>query len=293
MPEEIKVQYCQSLEAALRLGQTLLASGAVALEVVEAVVCSLEEDEHFNAGKGAVFTADGRHELDASIMDGATMGCGSVAGVTTVRNPISLARLVMERSGHVMLLGEGAEKFADTLGSSVVKRVPNSFFSTEKRKAQIQAKLEETSNSHTPSNGTVGAVALDIHGHLAAGTSTGGMLGKQFGRVGDSAIIGAGTYANQLLAVSCTGNGEEFMRHGVAKDVAARYEYQKTSLVEAADHVVFHVLRPGDGGLIAVSHRGEIAMPFTSRSMFRGAADYTGRFEVRLFRPEDEAEEGP
>eukprot|EP00667_Euglena_gracilis_P013797 EG_transcript_14256 len=285
--EEAQVQYRGSLGAALRRGQGILAAGGTALDAVEATVCYLEDDELFNAGRGAVFTLEGTHELDASIMEGSTLRCGAVAGVTTVRNPIALARRVMEQSRHVLLAGAGAEKFADSLGPIVVERVPNTHFSTERRKAQFGAWLTAHKPSG-PSHGTVGAVALDRHGHLAAATSSGGTLGKQYGRVGDSPIVGAGTYANRLVAVSCTGSGEEFIRHSVAKDVAARFEYQRRPLREAADEVVFQVLRPGDGGLIAVSHQGEIAMPFNSRSMFRGAADHTGRFEVHLFTAEDE-----
>jgi len=288
--ESEKRAYRASLEKALSAGRDILASGGTALDAVETCVRILEDDEEFNAGKGAVFNEQARHELDASIMDGSTMACGAVAGTRTVKNPIALARLVMTRSGHVMLIGDGAEKFADAMGAeNGIERVPNSYFGTTRRYEQMQRKLEERRKNDPllqKSRGTVGAVALDTRGNLAAATSTGGLSAKRFGRVGDTPVIGAGTYANKLVAVSCTGTGEEFIRFGVAKDVAARYEYQGLTLNQAADHLIFKTLQPDDGGLIAVSHKGEVATPYSSIGMYRGVATSGGRFEVRIFKDE-------
>lgn len=289
-PESEKQAYRESLTKALTAGRDILAKGGSALDAVQAVVVILEDDEKFNAGKGAVYNAAGNHELDASIMDGSTMACGAVAGTRTIKNPIRLARLVMERSGHVMLISDGAEQFADAIGAEYgIERVPNSYFNTERRWQQLQKKLEERRKFDplfSKSRGTVGAVALDSKGNLAAATSTGGLSAKRFGRVGDSPIIGAGTYANKKVAVSCTGTGEEFIRFGVAKDVASRYEYQGLTLNQAADHLIFKTLQPDDGGLIAVSHTGEIATPYSSPGMYRGIATSSGRFEVKIFKDE-------
>jgi beta-aspartyl-peptidase (threonine type) len=246
----------------------------------------LEDDPNFNAGKGAVFTAAGTHELDASIMDGRDLSCGAVAGVRTVKNPISLARLVKEKTRHVLLATDGAEKFADEMN---VERVPNSYFDTEKRRRSLDEWKQENgvadSGVRPPySYGTVGCVALDAHGNLAAATSTGGMTGKRFGRVGDSPIIGAGCYANnRTCAISCTGTGEQFIRHGVAKTISDRMELAGESAHAAASHLVFQTLNPDDGGLIVVSRSGEIVMLYNSEGMFRGAADSRGRFEIGIW----------
>lgn len=276
--------YEASLERALREGRDRLAKGEAALDVVEAVVRMLEDDERFNAGKGAVFTAEGTHELDASIMDGRSLACGAVAGVKTVKNPISLARAVMERTPHVMMAGAGAESFATQAG---VERVDPSYFDTPGRFKRLEEwrREQEAKNAKAErSRGTVGCVALDRAGNLAAATSTGGMTGKRFGRVGDSPVIGAGTYAsNETCAVSCTGTGEEFIRHVAAFQVSALMRYGGKGVEEAARVVIHERLKPDDGGLIAVSKDGRIAMPFSTSGMYRGAADSRGRFEVAIW----------
>jgi len=285
MPEATKREYFQSLTAALKAGQEVLTGGGTSLDAVERVVRFLEDDPRFNAGKGAVYTHDGKHELDAAIMRGRDLGCGSVAAVTTVRNPISLARLVMEKSPHVFLAGEGAERFADSMK---VPRVPNSYFDTDLRYQQLQEELKkergEGPGSPDQNHGTVGAVALDVHGDLAAATSTGGLTNKRFGRIGDVPIIGAGTYANnRTCAISSTGFGEQFIRHSVSHDISALMEYRGLTLQQAADEVIHKKLDPGDGGIIGVAHDGSIALVFNSEGMFRGAADSGGRFEVRIW----------
>ncbi len=285
LPDSVRLDYEASLTAALDAGKTMLADGKPSLDVVEAVVRILEDDPRFNAGRGAVYTADGVHELDAAIMDGRDLSCGAVAGVTTVRNPISLARKVMEDTPHVFMIGAGAEKFADQSG---VERVPNSFFDTEHRREALEnakrREMEKVTASLESRYGTVGAVALDKAGNLAAATSTGGMTNKRFGRVGDVPVIGAGTYANNATAaISATGTGEEFIRHAVAHQISAQMEFGGKTLTQAAEFVIFHKLKPGDGGIISVSKTGEIAMIFNSEGMFRGAADSNGRFEVAIW----------
>lgn len=277
--ESTRGEYEESLRQALELGRKMLNEGASGLDVVEQVIRQLEDEPKFNAGKGAVYTHEGKHELDASIMDGRTLACGAVSGVTTVKHPISLARQVMENSRHVFFTGAGAEKFADRTG---VERVEPDYFDTPHRYKQWQEKLK--SQEKPKEMGTVGVVVLDRQGNLAAGTSTGGMTDKRFGRVGDSPVIGAGTYANnRSVAVSATGSGEEFIRNVVAHDIGALVEYKGLSLQEAAREVVHGKLRPGDGGIIAVSNKGEIALVFNSEGMFRGAADSSGRFEVAIW----------
>ena len=281
-PAEQLAEHKAALEVALRHGQTMLANGASAMDVCEAVVRILEDDPHFNAGKGAVFNEKGEHELDASIMDGATLSCGAVAGVRTVKNPVSLARLVMQRTKHVLLMGEGAEQFATLMG---VERVPNTWFDTEHRRKVLEEVLRERAAglakpAHT--YGTVGCVVRDAQGHLAAATSTGGLTGKRWGRVGDTPIIGAGNWADARVAVSGTGTGEQFIRHAVARTIAARMEYGGQSLQQATEALVQHTLQPDDGGVIAVDRDGRIAMPYNSEGMYRGAADSTGRFEVHI-----------
>ncbi|MBX3357685.1 MAG: isoaspartyl peptidase/L-asparaginase [Phycisphaeraceae bacterium] len=284
-PAERRQAYEEALAAALTIGRDELAKGGTALDACEKVVRYLENDPKFNAGKGAVYTEIGTHELDASIMDGSTLACGAVAGVKTVKNPITLARLVMTNTRHVLLAGDGAEAFADTFTVEQVERVGNSYFDTERQYEVLQEVLEERKKEAEPKpRSTVGCAALDMHGNLAAATSTGGLTGKRFGRIGDSPIIGAGTYAdNRTCAVSCTGVGEEFIRHGVARDIAALMEYKGLSVNDAAMQVVFKTLRPDDGGVIAVSRTGEIAMVFSTVGMFRGAADSSGRFEVAIW----------
>ncbi|HEY4564067.1 MAG TPA: isoaspartyl peptidase/L-asparaginase, partial [Thermoanaerobaculia bacterium] len=251
--------------------------GGTSLDAVEKVIRFLEDDPLFNAGKGAVYTHEGTHELDAAVMDGRDLSCGSVAALKTVKNPISLARLVKERSPHVFLVGEGAEAFASQMK---VERVPNSWFDTPERYQQLQEALKEEPKEH----GTVGCVALDVHGNLAAGTSTGGLTNKRFGRLGDVPVIGAGTYANnKTCALSATGIGEEFIKHTVSHDISALMEYKGLSLQAAMDQVIHHKLKPGDGGVIGVAHDGSLALVFNSEGMYRGAADSNGRFEVRIW----------
>lgn len=279
IPAAEKEQYLASLRAALTLGKEVLEKGGTSLDAVEKVVRFLEDDPLFNAGKGAVFTHEGTNELDAAIMDGRTLSCGSVAGVKTVKNPISLARLVMEKSPHVFMVGEGAEKFAAEMKVEVV---PKEYFFTQKRWDQLQAALKK--EAEEKDKDTVGAVARDVHGNLAAATSTGGMTNKRFGRLGDVPVIGAGTYANnKTCAVSGTGWGEKFIRHTVAHDISALIEYANLSVQQAAETVIQRKLDRGDGGVIVVGRDGAIAMVFNSAGMYRGAADSTGRFEVAIW----------
>jgi beta-aspartyl-peptidase (threonine type) len=271
--------YLKSLSQALAVGRDVLAAGGTSLDAVEKVVRVLEDDPLFNAGKGAVFTNEGTHELDAAIMDGRDLSCGSVAALRTVRNPISLARMVKERSPHVFMVGEGAEKFASEMK---VERVENGWFSTPRRREQWQEAVRK--EKEEKDRDTVGAVALDRHGNLAAATSTGGMTNKRFGRLGDVPVIGAGTYANnRTCAISATGHGEEFIKHTVAHDISALMEYGGLSLRQAAERVIHQKLKPGDGGVIGVSRDGSIALVFNSEGMYRGAADSNGRFEVRIW----------
>lgn len=276
--EDQKRLRLSALEQALELGRTILDEGGTSLDAVERVIRLLEDDPLFNAGKGAVFNHAGDNELDASIMDGRDLSCGAVAGVRTVKNPITLARLVMERTPHVLLAADGAEAFADEMQ---VERVEPDYFFTEERWESLQRALGR--ESRAPGGGTVGAVALDRDGNLAAGTSTGGLTNKRFGRVGDSPIIGAGTYAdNRSCAVSATGRGEEFIRHGVARMICALMEAGDRSLQQSADLVIGEWLKPGDGGVIALSRTGEIALDFNTEGMYRAAADSSGRSEVAI-----------
>ena len=274
----------EALRSALRAGVGVLESEGTSLDAVETVVRLLEDDPNFNAGMGAVFTNSGEHELDASIMDGRTLACGAVAGVRTVRNPILLARHVMENSRHVLFAASGAEEYARSAG---FEAVDTRTFDVEHRRRQWERAKErerQRKADDTRERGTVGAVALDVHGNLAAATSTGGLTNKRFGRVGDSPIVGAGTYANnRSAAVSCTGTGEEFIRHTVARDIAALIEYRGLSVEAAAREVVFQKLQEGDGGVIVVSHDGEIALVFNTLGMYRGAANSDGRFEVAIW----------
>lgn len=279
LPEAEKQQYLRSLGEALKVGQEVLRQGGTSLDAVEKVVRFLEDDPLFNAGRGAVYTHEGTHELDAAIMDGRTLACGSVAALKTVRNPISLARMVMEKSPHVFMVGEGAETFAAQMK---VERVTQDYFHTPKRHAQWQEALRKEKEEKDMD--TVGAVALDVHGNLAAATSTGGMTNKRFGRLGDVPVIGAGTYANnRTCAISATGWGEQFIKHTVAHDISALMEYAGLTLQQAADRVIHQKLKPGDGGVIGVARDGSIALVFNSEGMYRGAADSAGRFEVKIW----------
>lgn len=281
MEKEKQQEYFDGLEQALAHGRDLLAGGALALDVVEQVIHVLEDSPLFNAGKGSVFTNDGKNELDAAIMDGRDLSCGAVSGVSTVKNPITLARRVMTESRHVFFVREGAERFADEMG---VERVEPEYFFVQRRWDALQKVLAEEKEQAEEKYGTVGCVVLDRAGNLAAGTSTGGMTNKRFGRVGDVPVIGAGTYANNTTAaISCTGWGEKFIRNTVAHDVSALMEYKGLSVEEAARTVIHEKLEPNDGGLIAVAHTGEIALVFNSEGMFRGAADSEGRFDVAIW----------
>lgn len=261
-------EYHAKLTEALQAGEKILAAGGNSLDAVIASILVLEDSPLFNAGKGAVYNAEGKHELDASIMDGKSMKAGAVAGTTSIRNPVLAARLVMDSSSHVMLSGQGADLFASLHG---LEMVDNTYFDSEKGKKEylrIKDKLEKEGRK-----GTVGAVALDRQGNLAAATSTGGMTFKQYGRIGDSPIIGAGTYANnESCAVSCTGHGEYFIRNSVAYDVSARMLYLKETVEEATDYIINRKLKDqgATGGLIAIDKSGNIAMPFNTPGMFRG-----------------------
>ncbi|MDQ3269952.1 MAG: isoaspartyl peptidase/L-asparaginase [Pseudomonadota bacterium] len=284
LTEDDARDFHQQLNRALDAGNAILADGGSALDAVSAAVVVLEESPRFNAGKGAVLNAKGGHELDASIMEGHTRRAGAVAGVTTVRNPIKLARAVMEHSAHVMLAGHGAEAFADTRPE--IQRVANEWFTTEHRRRALDRAQEKERREAAgedaqagladedagPYFGTVGAVALDRHGHIAAATSTGGMTNKKWGRVGDAPVIGAGTWADERCGVSGTGWGEFYIRNAVAHDICARVAYRGDSLQAAADEVVNRIVPAagGDGGAIALDRDGNIAMPFNSGSMFRG-----------------------
>ncbi|HEV7921202.1 MAG TPA: isoaspartyl peptidase/L-asparaginase [Thermoanaerobaculia bacterium] len=293
MTAEAEKQYREALEQALKTGQAILRKGGTSVDAVEASIRVLEDNPLFNAGKGAVFTHDGKNELDAAIMDGKTMKAGSVAGVTIIRNPISAARAVMEKSKHVMMIGRGAELFATKMGLEIVDP---SYFWTERRWKALQQELldEQKPQASLPAAddhhkyGTVGAVALDRDGNLAAGTSTGGITNKMYGRVGDAPIIGAGTYAsNESVAVSATGAGEYFIRWTVAYDIAALVKYRGLSVQQAADEVINKKLKavPGaEGGVIALDRQGNFAMPFNSEGMYRGWIGADGVPHVEIYK---------
>ena len=299
MTPEKEAHYRETLEQALLMGQGILDRGGSSVEAVEAAINVLEDSPYFNAGKGAVFSSEGKNELDASIMSGKTQAAGAVAGVRHIKNPISLARMVMEKSPHVMLAGSGAEVFAQAQG---VTLVDEKYFFTEERWKQLQRVQEEekAKNSGRPATsqsagasqepqnkfGTVGAVAMDKNGNLAAGTSTGGMTNKKWGRVGDSPIIGAGTYANNAsCAVSATGHGEYFIRVGVARDIAALVEYKEMGIQAAADAVMKKVAgMGGDGGVICVDKNGEIGISFNTEGMYRAYLGPDWKVVVKIYR---------
>ena len=279
------------LDAALDAGQAMLARDGSALDAVEAAVRALEDSPRFNAGHGAVFDADGRHELDASVMEGHTRRAGAVAGVTTIRNPVSLARAVMEHSPHVMLIGAGAEAFARTRGE--IQQVPNTHFDTAHRRRELdQAQARELADAGAADHlkgkyfGTVGAVALDAQGHIATATSTGGMTNKRWGRVGDTPLVGAGTWADDRCGVSGTGWGEFFIRCAVAHDIAARMAYRGDSLQAATDAVILGAVPElgGDGGAIALDRDGHMAMVFNTSGMYRGWIRPDGSRGTAIFR---------
>ncbi|MCC7083647.1 MAG: isoaspartyl peptidase/L-asparaginase [Pirellulales bacterium] len=285
-PEERR-QLEAGLAKALETGRKILAEGGTALDAVEATVRVLEDDPQFNAGKGAIFNAAGAHEMDASIMDGSNKKCGAVTCLKTVKNPISLARLVMTETPHILLAGDGAEKFADAMKDKPqIERVPNSYFTTEKRRQQWLQDVEEARRKNeatTPGTGTVGCVALDKQGNLAAATSTGGYSNKMYGRVGDTPIIGAGNYAdNATCAISGTGLGENFMRNVGAFHVAALMAYKGLTLDQAVHQVLDDIFPANAGGFIAVDRQGNITMHFTTPGMSRAATDSTGKVAIKL-----------
>lgn len=310
MTPETEAAYRASMQAALDRGEAVLEAGGSALDAIEAVIQDMEDDPLYNAGRGAVFTAAGRNELDASIMDGETLNAGAVAGVTQVRHPITLARAVMEESRHVMLQGEGAETFA---GEQELELVPASHFFTERRWAALERSLGRLGLDIPPRPegapdpepvdhgmldrdarehrfGTVGVVALDSDGNIAAGTSTGGTTAKRWGRVGDSPIIGAGTYANNnSCGVSATGTGEYFIRLTVASRICALVEFQGLSLQQASDQVIREELTEmgGDGGIVALAPDGQIAWSFNTPGMYRAKANSEGLNVVGIYGDED------
>lgn len=289
MTPELERAYRQGLAKVLQSGQRVLTGDGTSLEAVVAAVSALEDDPLFNAGRGAAFTADGSNELDAAVMDGATLRAGAVTLVTTVKNPVQLARLVMEKTRHVMLAGQGAEALARAHGLETVE--PRYFFT--KRRWEALERMKRAA-AHGPRiavtevdrHGTVGAVALDARGDLAAATSTGGRTNKLAGRVGDSPVIGAGTYANNATAaVSCTGEGEYFMRVVAAHTLSALMELKGWSVERAASHVIHERLKQvgGRGGLIALDRSGNVAMPFSGGGMYRGYIAGGGKPVVRIF----------
>ena len=330
MTPELEREYRGGLEAGLKAGWAILEKGGSSLDAVEAAVVSLEDFSLFNAGRGSVFTHEGKQEMDACIMDGARLKAGAVAFVRNIRNPITLARMVMECTEHVLLAGEGANQFAEQIG---VRTEPDEYFFTEHRWLQLQDAIAEgrvqldhftaetprrgekseagavatglfddkaetrpvgsVPSSDNPKSkiqnpkslGTVGAVACDANGHLAAATSTGGMTNKKFGRVGDTPIIGAGNYADEVCAVSCTGHGEFFQRGVTAYDVAARMKYKGLGLEEAASETIDHLTKiGGEGGLIAVDALGNVIIPFNSEGMYRGMKTADGKTAIEIYR---------
>lgn len=293
--------YRAKLTQAVEAGYKVLEQGGESLDAITAAIQVMEQSTYFNAGRGAVYTYDGSHELDASIMDGRNRQAGAVAGVKHVESPINLARLVMDNSVHVMLSGQGAEEFAKEQGIPLIE---NNLFDTEHRykallkakqkldKAKATSKDYQAAHKALPNNykmGTVGAVALDKNGNLAAGTSTGGMTAKRYGRIGDAPVIGAGTFAeNESCAVSATGHGEYFIRYNVASDICARVKYQGKTITQAGDEVINGVLAPigGTGGVIIVDTKGNISLPFNTSGMYRASKSNTQATYVGIFKGE-------
>lgn len=290
MTDSLQTAYKEKLEEAIHQGYEILKDGGSSLDAVQASIRILEDSPQFNAGKGAVLNHLEKPELDAAIMEGKNLNAGAISGISHIKNPIDLARTVMEQSKHVMLSGEGAENFAKEQGFELIAE---NYFITENRlKAVRAAKAKDKLSYHeaalnSDKFGTVGAVALDQSGNLAAGTSTGGLNNKQYGRIGDSPIIGAGTYANnKTCAISCTGEGEYFIRGNVAYDVSALMEYAGLSLAEATQKVI-HEKQPklgGTGGLIALDTQGNISMPFNTSGMFRAYKKENGEMEIKIFK---------
>lgn len=294
MTPEKELAYKNGLKDAIEAGETILKNGGSAFDAVEKTIIVLEDNPLFNAGKGAVFTNEGKHELDASIMNGKDLMAGCVAGVQHIKNPISLARAVMEQSEHVMLTGNGAMEFAKKVNA---KTETDDYFFVQLRYDQLQQAKQSNSMilDHTEDKiengekkfGTVGCVALDIDGNLAAGTSTGGMTNKKYGRVGDSSIIGAGTYANNnTCAISCTGHGELFIRSVVAYDISCLMEYKNLTLQQACDIVVMDKLVKigGEGGLIAIDYKGNIVLPFNSDGMYRASKKQNEDLYIGIYK---------
>lgn len=286
MTPELEREYRGGLEAALLAGGMVLQKGGSALDAVETAVVSLEDFPLFNAGRGSVFTHEGKQEMDAAIMDGKHLKAGAVASVRNIRNPVSLARLVMERTEHILLAGDGANQFAERIG---VSTEPDEYFFTEHRWLQFQEALAagrvQLDHAAAKPIGTVGAVACDSKGSLAAATSTGGMTNKKYGRVGDTPLIGAGAYADDTCAVSCTGHGEFFMRGVSAYDVAARMKYKGLGLAAAARETIERLTSiGGDGGLIAVDASGNTTLPFNCDGMYRGWIDDHGDPVTEIYR---------
>jgi len=294
MTAEKETAYKKGLEDAILAGEEILKAGGTSLDAVESAIRILEDNPLFNAGKGAVFTNNGTHELDSSIMNGKDLMAGAVAGLSNIKNPISLARAVMEQSEHVMLTGKGAMDFAKKVNAAIE---PDDYFFVQMRYDQLQQAKESNTMilDHTEDKiengekkfGTVGCVALDVHGNLAGGTSTGGMTNKKYGRVGDSCIIGAGTYANnKTCAISCTGHGELFMRSVVAYDISCLMEYKGLSLKEACDLVVMDKLVKigGEGGLIALDAKGNIELSFNSEGMYRASKKQNEALYIGIYK---------
>lgn len=281
LTESQRLHRIDELKKALQIGTDHLSKGGTSLDAVEKVVRFLEDSPIFNAGKGAVFNAVGTHQLDASIMDGKTLSCGAVAGITVAKNPISVARHVMTNTRHVLLANDGADRFAVENGMEVVDR---DYFWTPALRRQFQRLSKKNKDGNEPSEkGTVGCVALDKQGNLAAATSTGGLVMKKFGRIGDSPIVGAGTYANnETCAVSCTGIGEEYIRHSIAYSVSARMNLAGEELSTAVSHAINKTLKSGDGGIIAVDRKGNIAVEYNTPGMSFGYASSQGEFKAGL-----------
>lgn len=291
MTPEKEYLYQQGLLNALDAGYAILTAGGSSLDAVEAATISLENFPLFNAGKGSVFTNKGSHEMDAAIMDGLTLEAGAVSGISSIKNPVALARVIKEKSGHVFLYGTEAEVFAQKMQIPIM---PSSYFYEETRYKQWQEvkdsevyQLDHTTQTEGKKFGTVGAVALDKHGNIAAATSTGGMTNKRYGRIGDSPIIGAGTYANnKTCAISCTGHGEYFMRAVVAYDISCLMEYKGLTLKQACDFVVLDKLKKfgGEGGLVAVDAIGNVALPFNSDGMYRAWQTSNEKAQVAIYK---------
>ncbi len=294
MSEELEATYRTFLDDAITRGYEQLLEGRPGLDVVVNVIQLMEDSPLFNAGRGAVYTWDGTHELDASIMHGENLDAGAVAGVSTVKSPIALARAVMEDSPHVMLASRGAEVFASEQGFDLVSP---EYFATERRREALEAyKANEQAGLKPEADhkfGTVGVVVLDQAGNLVAGTSTGGMTGKRWGRIGDSPVIGAGTYAdNRSCAVSATGHGEYFIRHTVARDICARMQFGGMTLEEASSAVIMEelVAANGEGGIVAVDPAGEVALVFNTPGMYRASIDAMGRKVVGIYGENETAQ---